>query len=48
MQYNFFQSQTSVRPAAVLQLDEDLDYLDEELDWIADALGCTIYERALQ
>lgn len=38
MKYLFYQTQTSVRPFATLTVDAS--YYDEEIDWIAEILGC--------
>lgn len=38
MKYLFYQTQTSVRPFAILTVDAS-DY-DEEIEWVAEILGC--------
>lgn len=38
----FFKTETSLRPFATLQIDEDT--LDEELSWVAEVLGCLWWE----
>ena len=43
MKYLFYQSQTSARPFATLTVDAS-DY-DEEIEWIAEILGCKHVEN---
>jgi hypothetical protein len=43
MKYLLYQNQTSVRPFATLIIDSS-EY-DEEIEWIAEILGCDHVER---